>query len=66
MVPILFQEPTRRNQFRFIGEDGTNYLFTGRSADFVVSIYGAPAPTKFRIRLAVGPNWNIQAEIESV
>ncbi len=29
LVPILFRESGRINQFRFIGEDGENYLFVG-------------------------------------
>ena len=27
LIPILFREPARINQFRFIGEDGKHYLF---------------------------------------
>lgn len=64
LVPILFQDAVRRNEFRFIGEDGTNYLFMGKSCELVVAIYGADAPTKVRIRLDVGPNWNVNAKME--
>lgn len=64
LVPILFREPGRINQFRFIGEDGKHYLFAGDSAEFVVAIYGAVTPTKVRVRLSVGQDWKINSEME--
>ena len=63
-VPILFQEPNRKNQFRFIDEDGSSYPFTGSSAEFVLAIYGAATPARVRIRLRVGTDWKINAELE--
>jgi len=64
IVPILFREPARINQFRFIGEDGKHYSFTGDSADFVVAIYGPATPTKVRVRLSVGQDWRVNTEME--
>lgn len=66
LVPILFQEPDRRNQFWFIGEDGTRYLFTDRSAEFLVVILGASVPTRNLVRLNVGKDWSISGEMENI
>ena len=64
LVPVLYREQIRKNQFRFIGEDGTGYPFTDSSAKFVAAIYGAATPTRVRISLRIGPNWNVNAEME--
>ena len=64
LVPILFRDPAQIDHFRFIGEDGKHYPFSGDSAEFVVAIYGAAIPTRVRIRLSVGQDWKINSEME--
>lgn len=64
LIPILYREPARLNQFRFIGEDGENYSFAGDTAEFVVVIYGPDTPTRLRIHLSVGQDWKVNCEME--
>lgn len=64
LVPIFFRDPGRINEFRFIGEDKNHYSFIGDSAEFEVAIYGAEHPTRVSIRLNVGEDWKVHAEME--
>ena len=64
LVPIFFRDPGRINEFRFIGEDKNHYSFIGDSAEFEVAIYGAEHPTRVSVRLNVGEDWKIHAEME--
>ena len=65
-VPILFKNPTRKNEWFFFDDDGRFYFTPANHSKIVLGIYGGKFSGKALIDVLVGDDWQAYPSLKIV
>ncbi len=65
-VPILFKNPTRKNEWFFFDDDGRFYFTPANHSKIVLGIYGGKFSGKVLIDVLVGDDWQAYPSLKIV